>query len=139
MAEVHLPHGDGTPGGNPASRHESTDVSIGGVFGFALGMAIAGVLIHFVVWVLFTFFVARASRKVTPEFPLATQQENRLPPEPRLQTNPRQDLRDLRAQEDAILGSYGWVDKNAGVVRIPIDQAMKLAVQRGLPARQGKQ
>ena len=34
-----------------------------------------------------------------------------------------------------MLGSYGWVDKNAGVVRIPIDAAMKLTLERGLPAR----
>ena len=58
-----------------------------------------------------------------------------MPPEPRLQTNPREDLRELRAKEDELLGSYGWVDKNAGVVRIPIEDAMKLTVERGLPAR----
>ena len=70
------------------------------------------------------------------EFPLAAGQENRLPPEPRLQTNPRQDMKDLREEEDARLRSYGWVDRNAGVVRIPLDEAMKLTLQRGLPARQ---
>ena len=59
-----------------------------------------------------------------------------MPPEPRLQIHPREDLQDLRASEDAILNSYGWVDKNAGIVRIPIDEAMKLILQRGLPARQ---
>lgn len=136
MAEVHLPHSDGAPGHNPTVHHEGSDVNVGGVFGFALGLAIAAAIIHFAVWVLFTFFAARSSRRVAPEFPLAVQQENRLPPEPRLQTNPRQDLSDLRAQEDAILQSYGWVDKNAGLVRIPIEQAMKMTVQRGLPARQ---
>ena len=35
-----------------------------------------------------------------------------------------------------MLDSYGWVDKNAGIVRIPIDEAMKLTLQRGLPTRQ---
>jgi hypothetical protein len=59
-----------------------------------------------------------------------------VPPEPRLQTNPRQDLADLRAKEDETLNSYGWVDRNAGVVRIPIDEAITLTLQRGLPARQ---
>ena len=52
-----------------------------------------------------------------------------------MQTNPRQDLIDLRAGEDAILNTYGWVDKAGGVVRIPIDEAMKPTVERGLPAR----
>ena len=96
----------------------------------------AGIVISFVVWLLFQYFEARESRKVTPEFPLAAQQENRLPPEPRLQTNPRADLADLRAQEENVLETYGWIDKNASVVRIPIEEAMKLTVQRGLPARQ---
>jgi hypothetical protein len=73
---------------------------------------------------------------VMPEFPLAAGQESRLPPEPRLQTNPRQDLRDLRSAEDTVLTGYGWVDKNAGIARIPIGEAMKLTVERGLPARQ---
>ena len=121
---------------NPLVHHEESDVNIRGIFGFAAGLAIAVGFIAFVVWVLFTFFVSRAARKSTPEYPLAVQQENRLPPEPRLQTNPRQDLSDLRSQEDQILDTYGWVDKNAGTVRIPIEQAMKLTLQRGLPARQ---
>jgi|SRR5690348_7277 hypothetical protein len=124
---------------NPALHREESDVNIGGLFAFAAGLAIALVFIGFVVWVLFQFYAGRAARHAAPEFPLASQQENRLPPEPRLQTNPRQDLSDLRSQEDQLLNSYGWVDKNGGVARIPIEQAMKLTVQRGLPARKGQQ
>lgn len=136
MAELHLPHTHGTAGDHPAVHHEERDVNIRGIFGFALGLVISAVFVSFAVWLLFRFFAAQASRRVEREFPLAAQQQNRLPPEPRLQTNPRQDLSDLHAQEDAILHSYGWVDKNGGVVRIPIDQAMKLTVERGLPSRQ---
>jgi hypothetical protein len=87
------------------------------------------------VWVLFQYFNAREANQPQPEYPLAVEQDKRLPPEPRLQTNPREDLRELRAGEDETLSTYGWVDKNAGVVRIPIDEAMKLVIQRGLPAR----
>jgi len=119
-----------------AAHHEESDVAIGGLFGFAAGLAAVLVFVCFVVWILFSYYAARARQSAPAEFPLAVQQENRLPPEPRLQTNPRQDLRDLRSQEDQILGSYGWVDKNAGTVRIPIEQAMKLTLERGLPARQ---
>jgi hypothetical protein len=49
--------------------------------------------------------------------------------------NPREDLRDLRAQENQTLNGYSWVDRNTGVVRIPIADAMKLTIQRGLPSR----
>jgi hypothetical protein len=61
-----------------------------------------------------------------------------LPPEPRLQDHPREDLATLRAQEDADPHSYGWVDRNAGVVRIPIEQAMKLTLERGLACATGR-
>src|SRR5207249_3333432 len=122
---------------NPNVHHETSDVNIRGILGFALGLAFAAVVIHFLVWLLFAYFASREARHATPEFPLAAEQQNRRPPEPRLQTNPRQDLLDLRVQEDDVLNTYGWVDKNRGVVRLPIDEAMKLTVERGLPSRQG--
>jgi hypothetical protein len=59
--------------------------------------------------------------------------EQRLPPAPRLQVAPRADLDRLRAAENRRLESYGWVDRDRGVVRIPIEQAMKLVHERGLP------
>ncbi len=56
-----------------------------------------------------------------------------LYPEPRLQVAPAADLGALRAHEESILHSYGWVDRPAGVVRIPIERSMELLLQRGLP------
>jgi hypothetical protein len=117
-------------------HHEESDVDIRGIFAFGAGLIVMAIVISFAVWVIFKYFEAREARRVVPMYPLAAR-ENRVPPEPRLQTNPREDMRELRAREDEILMSYGWVDKNAGIVRIPIDEAMKLTVQRGLPARQG--
>jgi hypothetical protein len=135
MAEVHMPHA-GRHDEHPEVHHETSDVNIRGIFAFGGGLIITALFIYFVVWVLFQYLNSREIARVPPVYPLAAAQENRLPPEPRLQTNPRQDLRDLRAQEEQVLNGYGWVDKNAGVVRIPIEEAMKLMVQRGLPARQ---
>ena len=54
-------------------------------------------------------------------------------PEPRLEDDERTEINDFRYQQDETLSSYGWVDQNTGVVRIPIDRAMQLIVQRGLP------
>jgi hypothetical protein len=56
-----------------------------------------------------------------------------LPPEPRLQIHPAADLAKLHAAEDTQLESTGWTDRAQGVVHIPIDRAMTLVVQRGLP------
>jgi hypothetical protein len=132
MAEMHLPHAhDAEP---VEVRHETSDVNIRAIFGFGIGLAVATVIIGIGVWLLFQFFTAREARTVFTEYPLAVQ-GSRQPPEPRLQTTPRQDMNDLRAREDQLLNSYGWVDKEKGVVRIPIDRAMQLVVERGLPTR----
>jgi hypothetical protein len=140
MAETHYP--------DPAAHaheeahtvhHETRDINIRGVLLFGLGLIVTAAVIHAVVWLLLMGFERRESvAKAMPEYPLAVGQQNRTPPEPRLQTNPREDLRNLRDSEDALLNSYGWVDKNKGTVHIPIQQAMKLTVRRGLPVRTQK-
>ncbi|MBV9071949.1 MAG: hypothetical protein JO231_24785 [Acidobacteria bacterium] len=59
------------------------------------------------------------------------------PPGPRLQTNPEADLRRLRAEEDKWLNTYHWIDKQTGIVHIPIVEAMKkLAAAARLRERQ---
>ena len=58
-----------------------------------------------------------------------------LPPEPRLQADPVADLRAFRADENAALNSYAWVDRSRGVIRLPIERAMTLLLRRGLPTR----
>ncbi len=59
-----------------------------------------------------------------------------LPPEPRLQVNPAVDLNEVRQEQDEILNSYGWTDKANGTVRVPIDRAMDMLIERKLPVRQ---
>ena len=56
-------------------------------------------------------------------------------PSPRLEEDERGQLNGIRLQQDDELYSYGWVDEKAGVVRIPIEHAMDLLAQRGLPVR----
>ena len=59
--------------------------------------------------------------------------------EPVLQIHPIVDLNAYRAQEEKLLSSYGWVDKEAGIARIPIDRAIDLISEQGLPAREPAQ
>jgi hypothetical protein len=56
-------------------------------------------------------------------------------PSPQLEVNERTELNDERLREEQTLSTYDYVDKNAGTVRIPIDRAMELVAQRGLPTR----
>ena len=121
---------------NPDVHHEHSDVNIRAILAFLGALLVVAAVVHLLIYVLFGYFSGREGVQVPAAYPLAAAQGHREPPEPRLQTDPRQDLADLRAREDELLGSYGWVDKNAGVVRIPIEAAMKLTLERGLPARQ---
>ena len=129
---VHLEHPENL--GHPV-HHEESDVNIRAILGFGVALVVVAAVVHLLIYVLFGYFTSRENAKVPSEYPLAAAAGDRVPPEPRFQTDPRQDLADLRAKEDELLGSYGWVDRNAGVVRIPIDAAMKLTLERGLPAR----
>jgi hypothetical protein len=120
---------------NPDVEHEGSDVNVRAILGFGAGLIAVAVLVHLMVWLMFLYFSSAEATRDATDFPLAAGQATRLPPEPRLQSTPREDLRELRAREAEVLSSYGWVDRTTGVVRIPIDEAMKLTLQRGLPAR----
>lgn len=121
----------------PRGGLEPADVSFKGVLYFLIGLMIMAVLIHFVLGFMF-----RHLQGQTKESDLRVMQQHVLPavaasrtyfPPPREQISPRLDLQALRAREEAELNSYGWVDKKAGVVRIPIERAMELLSQRGSP------
>jgi hypothetical protein len=121
---------------NPDVRHERSDVSVSGIFIAGMGLLAAAVIIHLIIWWLFDHFVARAARSDRPLPALAARVTGEsLPPEPRLQVSPSQDLREMHAAEDAILNSYGWEDQQVGVVRIPIDRALQVLAERGLPVQ----
>jgi hypothetical protein len=69
------------------------------------------------------------TRHVAPGYPQGTF------PSPKLEEDERGQLNGIRLTEEKTLYSYGWVDEKAGTVRIPIERAMDLIVQRGLPVR----
>jgi hypothetical protein len=115
--------------------HETTDAHLGGIVLFAVGLFVTVLVVSLLMWMLFVFLTGREADRSVRQYPLGAGQESREPTGPRLQTNPREDLRRLRAAEDAVLSSYGWVDRNQGIAHIPIGDAMKLTLQRGLPVR----
>jgi hypothetical protein len=82
---------------------------------------------------LFDYFAARQARIDVLPSPLADPQQ--LPPEPRLQVSPGADVEHMREAEEAVLQNYRWVDREAGIVGIPIDRAMDILAEKGLPTR----
>ncbi|GIW40243.1 MAG: hypothetical protein KatS3mg076_0820 [Candidatus Binatia bacterium] len=107
-----------------APAYETRDVRPGALVGLALAffVLLAGAA-------LFTFELWGALRsRPRVESPLAELRKGRLPPEPRLQPEPIRDLEELRRAEDELLGTYGWVDRERGIVRIPVERAMELVL-----------
>jgi hypothetical protein len=91
-----------------------------------LALACVG-LILLLVWGMKAVFVGATDRP--PVAPIA-----RTPvetPPPRLQWSPARDLQTFRATEDKDLHARGWVDRRAGIARIPIEDAMALLAERG--------
>jgi hypothetical protein len=127
MAEV----APGTDHAEP--RHEEQDVRLRPLIISAAGLAIlAGTALLTMVW-LFDYLAARPAPEA--DSPALLLETDRPPPEPRLQVSPQRELRAIRAEEDAILQSYGWVDRQAGIARIPIDRAIGLLADK---AEQGR-
>jgi hypothetical protein len=128
-----------TPAG---AQYEHTDIDPAIGYKFALWLTVAMVLSFGIVYGAFWFFERqeRAASTTAQQFPLAAPQgeaarAERPRPTPALQNQPFMDIYTLRRGEAEKLNSYGWVDKDGGVARIPIDRAMELLLQRGLPVR----
>ena len=111
-------------------KHELRDVDVRRLllFGAALCATVALSMLAMGAW--FGHLAKSQSRGPAPP-PLAPVSE--LPPRPRLQIAPHEDLEQKRRREDAILNSYGWVDPKGGVIRLPIDRAIELVAKRGIP------
>ncbi|MCW5893586.1 MAG: hypothetical protein KIT14_23975 [bacterium] len=118
------------PQTDPSLGHELRDVRFGSVYGAAAGVVVLVVVSFALMWGMLKLLVWREDVMSPPASPLAQSYARREPPEPRLQIDPIGDLAALRAREVAQLAGYGWVDRQAGVVRIPIDRAMELLVAR---------
>jgi hypothetical protein len=122
---------------DPPVGHELSDLKPGyiALFGIALTAVIVAAVV--ITSLLIHFKAAEHSRQETPVPRLA--QEREATPGPRLQVDANKDLRQMRAGEEAVLNSYGWVDKDAGIVKIPVDRAMEILAKKGLPARKQEQ
>ena len=134
-------HGDEDEGRSASKAYETRDVKLRPLVVFTAGITVLGLASYLIIYVLFQMFSSQQASRDVASAPSsltrpAAPGEERLPPEPRIQVDAAADFRTLHAEEDAILTTYGWVDRNAGVVRLPIDVAMKLVLQQGLPARQ---
>lgn len=128
---------------NPGMEFEPQDLNPRGVYAFLTGLAVAGILVAFVLWGFYHFMERYERGHQPPQNPLvqpSTAETRQIPaetiqkfPQPRLEKNERLEINNFLLKEEDTLDSYGWVDQKAGVVRIPIERAMQLIAQQGLP------
>ena len=140
--------------------HETSDVQIGGIVKFVIGLAIFTVAVYLLMWGLFRTLESRAVKEEPAPGPLTLSEEERLPPEPRLQEAPgfaedlqktaksqeaeegkpepprdRQwEIRVLRERWNSVL-EHGPTDDNGKPYGMPIEKAKEELLKKGLPVR----
>jgi hypothetical protein len=119
-----------------AAGRETRDLNVRGIILFAIGLLFMGcIALAITTGVL---VVSSKQGGITFQYPpqgLANAPTPAPPAPPGLEEVPGETLGALRSSEDTLLHSYGWVDQKAGIVHIPIERAMDILAQKGLPAR----
>jgi hypothetical protein len=119
---------------NPHVHHEPGDVNALALTKFGVSMVFLILVFVFGLWGMFEYLKNREAELGLPISQAAMVNAQKQPPEPRLQRHAAQDMRDMRADEDKLMHQYAWLDPDKGIVRIPVERAMDLIAQRGLPA-----
>jgi hypothetical protein len=134
------PHRPDAPAEPPVLNHEPTDADLGSVERIIVGLVVLLGVAFLLMWILFGLFSGREDRLDTPPTALVQEQrerDTRQPlerfPAPRLQEQPYEDIQMYLRSQERVLQGYGWVDRQKGIVHIPIERAMEIVAERGLP------
>jgi hypothetical protein len=135
---------------NEDVAHEHSDINISKLVAFAIGLAAITAAVAALMWGLFWFLEkdAKARDVAAAPSPLSAPAAQMPPklagspvfsptPGPRLLTNEYAVLDQQRRNEEQRLTGYGWTDESAGVARMPVSEAKRLILERGLPVRAG--
>ena len=125
------PHGPHGSEASPGAGYEQRDASVPALLKFGFWMAVVIVVTMFAMKYTFNYMDRTQTGAPTSAF----ERPRELPPSPRLQAAPRQELKDYCEVQERELNTYGWVDQRLRVVHIPISQAMDLVLKNGLPTR----
>jgi hypothetical protein len=133
MAENERPHP--VELGHPEPHAEVSDVNAWAVGKFAIALILLSIISMAGLFALFRYFIQSTGGPLPPvtrEFQIDAR---KMPPAPQLEVTEHLDLLRERSAEDKLLTTYGWTDKQAGTVRIPVDRAIDMVAQQGLPTR----
>jgi hypothetical protein len=139
MTEIHK-GSQGHP--QPNGGFEREDLGAKPIIAFIITVVVGGIFVYYAIWGMFHFLDKQITKDDHSRSPLVQVQTDtrsiqaeqiKVFPEPRLEDNERTEINDTRYAEEQRLNSSGWVDQSAGVAHIPIERAMQLIAQRGLP------
>ncbi|HYL34943.1 MAG TPA: hypothetical protein VEV17_03400 [Bryobacteraceae bacterium] len=110
------------------SGHEHREVDVRLILASLFALLIGAFLVCLLTVGIFQFFHNTYQPDRAASLPAV------VPPEPRVEDKPFQQLQNLHAFEDHVLTSYAVTDKKQGTVRVPIDRAIDMLAQKGLPS-----
>lgn len=114
------------------SHFEHSDINARGTFLVGVGVLVGTLLVTGLLYFYFAYLAHRKAVLSPPPLP-AAERQNLLPPQPRLQPSPSNDLSAIRASEQWQMSHYFWIDKSKGIVAIPVERAIDILAQRGIP------
>jgi hypothetical protein len=118
-----------------AAGHELSDAQAAPALKFLVVLFVTTIIIAGLMVFFYNYLEHREAVEKAPRYPIAAEQPRALPPPPRLQHYPYQDVKVLRQEEERFLRGHAWIDESAGTVRIPIDRAIEILAAQGLPHR----
>jgi hypothetical protein len=137
-------HGSGELPVNKDVTFEGRDINVGTVIKQLIYLGITILAALAICVPILNFLTGMSAENDTPMPPVRAEMsqpardEMALPPEPRLQgvpgheKDPQQDLREKIAADNAVNESIGWVDKENGVAKIPVSEAMKIIAAKAV-------
>jgi len=135
VAAINAPRPDAprNPGGSTPEEFDR-DVDIRGVVWTGVGLAAITAAAFVLMWFFVRGLMASGEARDPEPLPMPEAAEPALPPGPRLQATPEEELREMLGREKELLETYGVIDGEGGYARIPIERAMELTLERGVGA-----
>lgn len=123
---------------NPDTAHETSDINVSAIIWFVVVLTVIVLAVDVAMWGLFKVLdhmEVKNDAVVTPLAPRPSPAQGQPIGPPGLQTTPWHDLKVFRAEQNAFIHGYGWIDEKAGIARVPIEKAKALLLKQGLPVR----
>jgi len=108
------------------------EINLRGVIGSGIALAAVALVVSLLMWWLLRGFSSFDEKRDVRLTPIETANPQQPPPEPRLQIAPNDDMKEMQEKENRELTQPAWVDRQQGIVRVPIDLAMEVMISKGL-------